>query len=297
MDEFESDTRGGSESEQMLRSSLFQSHGMVDATFFEILWMKTNQRNHHNTTTKLNHSAANTTTAARSTKLHSTTNQRKRQAAAAAAGPGPAAGHSNGHHLELPVLLPDTVIFESGKAIAWYFSALRKGNFGCINKRYSHRLTASEILRRFCRTRDNKLQTSWMSTRRLECVAVFVQSNGPGVHYLTEQQLHEFLVSDASTSHLSDGILQRFMVPSGECNEMVRVNWNRMMCVMERRINDFPLHDSKISLSERVNTFEVAGAQAESRLLRSNNGPGRLISIACDRIAQHLGDIQFSVSE
>ncbi len=53
-----------------------------------------------------------------------------------------------------------------------------------------------------------------------------------------------------------DGILQKFIEPKGEHNNMIKVIWSPSMCLFERRQNKNSIFDKKLNMYERVLTYE-----------------------------------------
>jgi hypothetical protein len=151
----------------------------------------------------------------------------------------------DGQRLMLELELPDSVVFHSGKPAAWYFSAHRPAQRGRINMRYPRNLTKAAILERFASARNNRLTTPWLSERPLDVVAQFLSDKAPRAAFLNRAELERVLDGQADALPSDSGVLVRFMAPRTEQNEVIRVEWTRSFCVLERRINPFLIHDTR----------------------------------------------------
>lgn len=210
----------------------------------------------------------------------------------------PERGHGKGPHLRLEgVALPDTVLVSSGKPTAWLFSSEREGREGAVLTRYPKNLNKLAIMERMCSARSNQLRTPWLGKRKLDIVACFLSTEAPEVVYFDTKRLERFLDGRPEYGSLQNGVLQRFMVPKGEFNEVIRCVWTPSACVAERRTNPRQLHDTRAPMHDRATTFEVNDAMTYLSLEQHVIAPGALtarLERACRRIAMHLADLRLS---
>merc|ERR1719181_1917717 len=87
-----------------------------------------------------------------------------------------------------------------------------------------------------------------------------------------------------------DGILQKFVEPKGDQNNMIRVLWSPKVCLLERRVNKRRLSDTKLDVYERAVTFEGSDFLSEVTPVR---GPSMVMQVhdVADTIVQHVAAV------
>jgi len=148
------------------------------------------------------------------------------------------------------VFVPDTVIFEFSQPKTWYFTARKTGT---VKRKNRHNLTPERILEVFLKRRP-------MGSDIVACYLSTSEEGSTKIEYLDEAGLRTFLLTQ---NQIPDGILQRFVMPKGTNNSMIRSVWSPKVCLIERRINIRKLHDTQYDMYERAATFE--GAEVNSR--------------------------------
>ncbi|ETV81351.1 hypothetical protein, variant 2 [Aphanomyces astaci] len=91
---------------------------------------------------------------------------------------------------------------------------------------------------------------------------------------------------------IHNGVLQRFVVPKGSCNSMIRAIWTPKMCLLERKTNARRLHDLRYGLYERAVTFDGADAYSNPDPVRGSILPGD-IQYLCEQIVDHVMEVSF----
>jgi hypothetical protein len=142
--------------------------------------------------------------------------------------------------------IPDTVIFKYGQVTNWYFTA----SDGRIKRKNKHNLFNARVEESF-----NKNILGY------DVVASFIsipldkdnQSSQATVEFLDRSDLNDFLYSSKKEKN---GILQRFVEPKSNKNEIIRAIWSPKLCLVERAENKHLLHDRRYGLYERCVTVE-----------------------------------------
>eukprot|EP00736_Rhodelphis_marinus_P005346 Rmarinus@m.11288 len=186
------------------------------------------------------------------------------------------------------IRIPDTVIYQDGKAVEWYFTA----KDGQIKKKHSMNVTPENIWLRFCidmRAHEKKAYQSSL------IIAVFYHTcmdapddMGVTSQYMDKQGLNDFLMSVEDTGW--DGALQMFVSPLGRKNDTIKVAWTPQVCVIERRVNHRTLDDRRCPPSVRCTTYDGSSNNVDTHavvgVLLSN-----LLGRCTEGIVRHVRNI------
>ncbi|CAM9289274.1 unnamed protein product, partial [Ectocarpus fasciculatus] len=189
------------------------------------------------------------------------------------------------------VNIPDTIIYKYGQPIVWYFTSASTGK---VKKKNKSNLISGKVEDTFTRNISG-----------YDVIATFVSADQDGslkdedstvgtsnrkIEFLDRQGFHDFLYNRFDQSN---GILQKFVEPKGNKNEMIRAIWSPKVCLLERSINKIYLHDTGYGLYERCITYEGPEAYSTSVPLRGPVLAGHTQKVT-EAIAQHISEVTFS---
>lgn len=189
------------------------------------------------------------------------------------------------------VNVPDTIVYKYGQPIVWYFTSSSSGK---VKKKNKSNLISGKIEDAFTRNASG-----------YDVIATFVSAHGGGqtleeeagvgasnkkIEFLDRHGFHDFLYNRFDQSN---GILQKFVEPKGNKNEMVRAIWSPKVCLLERAVNKIYLHDTGYGLYERCITYEGPEAYSSSVPLRGPVLAGHVQKLT-ETIAQHISEVTFS---
>ena len=89
----------------------------------------------------------------------------------------------------------------------------------------------------------------------------------------------------------SNGIVQRFVLPKGGKNTVIKAAWSPSMCLVERRVNVHGVTDKRVPMGDRLVTFEGPEHLSESMPLAPAALLGRKIQFLCNSVAQHVLEV------
>lgn len=180
--------------------------------------------------------------------------------------------------------IPDTVIFNFGQPIAWYFTASN----GKIKKKSKQNLVLAKMEQSFLK-----------HVLGYDVVASFTSSpsepdeNGniipSTVEYLDQRTFNTFLYDRSKNVN---GILQRFIEPKSTRNETVRSVWSPKVCLLERFENIHQLHDQRYGLYERCLTYEGPEYYSVTTPIRGTVLASQLQKI-CEAVVSHISEVTF----
>lgn len=196
----------------------------------------------------------------------------------------------------LALRIPDTVIFRYSAPSVWYFTSVD----GTIKRKTKAKVNGDHIFEDFVK------RTS--SSGIVACYVYSIHANNePGpepspdsneqdssagtrttIEYLTRDELWHLLFNRQKVR--PDGILQKFVEPKGDHNNMIRVLWSPKVCLLERRVNNRRLSDTKFDVYERAVTFEGSDFLSEVTPVR---GPAMVMQVhdIADAIVQHIAAV------
>jgi hypothetical protein len=182
--------------------------------------------------------------------------------------------------------IPDTVVFKYGQPTQWYFTATdgrikRKNRQNLINARieeaFSKYILGYDVVATFISlTTDKNPETG--------------KSQPSTVQFLDKAALNEFLYSSKKDC---SGILQRFIDPKGNKNELIRGIWSPKICLLERTENIHFLHDLRFGLYERCITCEGPDYYSISTPLRGPVLAGQIQKI-CESVVSHIAEVTYN---
>eukprot|EP00929_Paragymnodinium_shiwhaense_P061642 TRINITY_DN30808_c0_g1_i1.p1 TRINITY_DN30808_c0_g1~~TRINITY_DN30808_c0_g1_i1.p1 ORF type:complete len:866 (-),score=175.97 TRINITY_DN30808_c0_g1_i1:161-2758(-) len=193
----------------------------------------------------------------------------------------------------LSVRIPDTVIFKYEAPLAWYFTSVD----GHIKRKTKAKLTKEHIMQEFLKKPSaSGIVACFVSTQASqasgECDSVAKEQMPPlrtVFEYLDKDGLNSFLF-ERRLQPKPDGILQKFIEPQGESNNMVRALWSPKVCLLERRVNRLRLSDTRYDVYERAVTFEGPEFHSELAPVR---GPSMMMQVnkIADSIVEHCSSV------
>ncbi len=89
----------------------------------------------------------------------------------------------------------------------------------------------------------------------------------------------------------SNGIVQRFLLPKGGKNAVIKAAWSPSMCLVERRVNVHGVTDKRVPMGDRLVTFEGPEHLSESMPLAPAALLGRKVQFLCNSVAQHVLEV------
>eukprot|EP00906_Rhabdomonas_costata_P015025 RCo021550 len=142
---------------------------------------------------------------------------------------------------QLKFKIPDTIVMFNQPTI-WYTWSDTQNE---IRKRSGKELERSTILSRFCRRKEEDC----------DIVASFVShrlDEEDTVEFFDERGLTEFLMRRTN----QQGLLQKFVIPKGDHNEMIQAIWSPRLCMVNKRVNRHFLSDKNRPGNDRCITYE-----------------------------------------
>ena len=223
----------------------------------------------------------------------------------------------------VPLRIPDTVVFQYGQPLHWYFTSKRGGKDGktiTILRKRKQNVTIEKIEELFLQkssTRgvlgDHDVVAYFIASA--DCTSRFrrhqssndcnddddeddddgndddsdVNNTTCDIEYFDREGLKAFLAHGRKNQ---TGILQRFMQPAGggTHNELIQAIWTPNLCLMERRRTKPSLHDTRFGLYERTVTFEGPGVHSTSKPIRGAV-LGNKIKHLCNEMVRHVSDV------
>lgn len=195
----------------------------------------------------------------------------------------------------LSIRIPDTVIYRYNAPSVWYFTSVD----GTIKRKTKAKLNSDHIMFEFTkRPSPSGIVAYFVSTtpdgdknaagQTVEAPYDSSVSTKTTVEYMDAPALKHFLTSRQRTRE--DGILQRFMEPKSDCNNMLRAMWSPKVCVLERRINRLKISDKRYDMYERAVTFEGPDFHSEMTPVRGPALVSKVHEIA-ESIVQHVAAV------
>lgn len=191
----------------------------------------------------------------------------------------------------LALRIPDTVIFRYSAPAVWYFTSVD----GTIKRKTKAKVNANHIFEDYMkRPSDSGIIASYVySVRDTEADPEEDEEHATAgtrttIEYLNRDELWHLLFNRQKVR--PDGILQKFVEPKGGHNNMIRVLWSPKVCLLERRVNNKKLSDTKYDVYERAVTFEGSDFLSEVTPVR---GPSMVMQVheIADAITQHIAAV------
>mmetsp|Transcript_29919 Transcript_29919/g.54485 ORF Transcript_29919/g.54485 Transcript_29919/m.54485 type:complete len:790 (-) Transcript_29919:54-2423(-) len=190
----------------------------------------------------------------------------------------------------LTLRIPDTVIYRYNAPSTWYFTALD----GTIKRKTKAKVTREHIADEFLK-KENPSGIIAYYVSNTAAAAEEDAADGRAqsatkavIEYFDRAGLLDFLFH--SQKARADGILQRFIEPREDSNNMLRAIWSPKVCMVERRVNRLRVSDTKYDMYERAVTFEGPTYYSEIKPLRGATLATKAQDVA-DMIVQHVAAV------
>jgi len=184
------------------------------------------------------------------------------------------------------VKLPDTLIINKKVVTEWLYSDPKKEDLMVSRKRGPGGWRAEEVLKALSSPKDgpNKVVAQYWYRQSNSTLdeRTGKKSKAITMEYLTRETLEELLVKREAT-----GILQRYVAPKGEKNEVIRVVWTPGVVLMERRQNRHNHTDRLVNLYDRFATYDGKPHNCRSHEVRAQPTIDTLNDM-CEVIRRHV---------
>ncbi|KAF0688245.1 Aste57867_20115 [Aphanomyces stellatus] len=174
------------------------------------------------------------------------------------------------------LLIPDTIVYKFTQPAFWYFTS----KSGKVKKKAKGSLANVQIEREFCRK---------LCGVDIVAYYIYMLNDVPTIEYFNVEGLKDFLYT---RQKIHNGVLQRFIVPKGSANSLIRAIWTPKMCLLERKTNVRRLHDLRYGIYERAVTFDGADAYSNPDPVRGSILPGD-IQYLCEQVVDHVMEVSF----
>jgi len=188
----------------------------------------------------------------------------------------------------LPIFIPDTVLFRPGTPVAWYFS----DSEGVMKRKLEANLTIPNIMETFLKKKSKYGIVAYyiyLSDTIKEDNNDPEQSDQTIIEYYDEPAFRKLL---SNPHQLKKGILQRFIDPQGDKNSLIQCIWTKRICMFNRRTNFRLLKDNNANIYEKFVTFEGPPHMSEASALKGTALPVKLKQ-ALDFIVSHISTATF----
>eukprot|EP00668_Euglena_longa_P032515 GGOE01041871.1.p1 GENE.GGOE01041871.1~~GGOE01041871.1.p1 ORF type:complete len:874 (-),score=207.87 GGOE01041871.1:549-3143(-) len=173
--------------------------------------------------------------------------------------------------------LPDEAsVEEEGEQIVKRRNGCHKENCisGEVREKAGKHLEKSNIIQSFVKMQTNPV---------CDIIASFYQRDSDGlcsVEFMNAEELDTFLNSQHT------GILQSFVMPRTDFNDMIQVVWSPKVCHVSRRTNRHKLYEKGPTRYEKALTYEGWSAHSEEDKI----GPAAQAKVkkVCQKVVEHL---------
>lgn len=192
----------------------------------------------------------------------------------------------------LALQIPDTVIFKFGAPSVWFFTSVD----GTIKRKTKAKVNSETIFEDFtkkgsssgivgCYVYNASPETDTPADPSEKDAHVGPRTT---MEYLTRDDLWHVMFNRQRSR--PDGILQKFVEPKEDRNNMIRVMWSPKVCLLERRVNNKRLSDTKFDVYERAVTFEGSDFLSTVTPVRGRGIVMQVHDVA-DDIVQHIAAV------
>lgn len=149
------------------------------------------------------------------------------------------------------MLIPDTVIYKYCIPAYWYFT----GADGRLKRKNKASIVSKKIYAEFVRgaKHHDDIVACHISEGQRASSDADSSAQETRIRYFDARSLHNFLFLEEKPD---DGCLQKFVRPKGLNNLMIQAAWSPQMCLLERRVNFYPMLSGRVPLQERCATYE-----------------------------------------
>lgn len=182
------------------------------------------------------------------------------------------------------IMLPDTVILQDGVPIIWLFHSSKTGQ---IMKKNRDNLNSHTILLEF--TKNRKLVNKKGCETVIGVLYSSAITNGKEsitVEYLTFSGIKHLFNTGGKPRKC---ILQKYIEPRGDNEEVIRAIWSPTICCIDKRRNINRIYNPRLNIYQRLTTYE--GARSISELVLVKGPLSRAIERSCDSIASHIKSV------
>jgi hypothetical protein len=162
-----------------------------------------------------------------------------------------------------PINIPDTILMTRGEFYSWYFmqgknivsKKLENVKIEKICQKFSKGKKPNDVVCQYIRPTDN-------SNREYE------------FRYFLQSEFRQFL----NEAHLNnwDGIIQQWIDPAGEYNNIIKVVWSEHIVLMESGVCKRKYCDDKFTIYERCSNFPCDNIHADSYPVRGDIVPSAI---------------------
>lgn len=176
-------------------------------------------------------------------------------------------------------------MYRSNKPFAWFFTSRGGG----IKRKKPSSISNDAIRDAFTRKQRRRGGNKVRSTCEIVAQFLWTEAAEDGeplttFEYLTAESLASFLRHRVKP----DGsVLQRFVLPRGEHNTVIRADWSPQLFMLEKRSNVSRLADRSLDMYQRAVTFEGAAHNSVASAIRQASTSARLRQ-SCESIAEHI---------
>ncbi|KAL9642729.1 hypothetical protein ABK040_009807 [Willaertia magna] len=172
-----------------------------------------------------------------------------------------------GTRQSLAIQIPDTICFrdESIKT-DWFFTSQKDGKF---YKKNTGNVTKEKIFEALTKQRkkknrspinENKTPHSNSSKCDIVAYACFEQmKHGKKTveyKYMDREELYNFIFNMMNKKDMKAGFLQKFVIPKGRNNHLIKVHWTNNVTLIEVGMNKFDLYDNSVNIQDRCTVVE-----------------------------------------
>eukprot|EP01006_Ploeotia_vitrea_P032638 TRINITY_DN64817_c0_g1_i1.p1 TRINITY_DN64817_c0_g1~~TRINITY_DN64817_c0_g1_i1.p1 ORF type:complete len:904 (+),score=85.40 TRINITY_DN64817_c0_g1_i1:89-2800(+) len=154
---------------------------------------------------------------------------------------------------KLKFKIPDTIVFYNFPIVWYYWSETSQE----IRKKGGKELERQHIRQAFCKHKE--------SPDVCDIVASFLshkQDEEDKIVFFNEAELAEFLEGKPT----QQGLLQKFILPRGNYNEMVQAIWSPGFTLVNKRVNRHKLNDRHCPRTQKAITYEGATHYTEEAM-------------------------------
>jgi len=192
----------------------------------------------------------------------------------------------------LALRIPETVIFRYNSPVLWYFTSVD----GTIKRKSKAKVTREHVRDHFFKNpKPSGIVAYYVSSQNTNGSSYHAGFGAePGaetqttIEYFDRAALEDFLFARQKRKEdCRDGILQKFVEPKEDQNNMIKALWSPKVCMLERRVNRLKISDPRYDIYERAVTFE--GDDCHS-VINPVRGPGMVkkVNDIADSIVQHV---------
>lgn len=189
--------------------------------------------------------------------------------------------------LSVALRIPDTVLYRFQAPVCWYFTSVD----GTIKRKTKGNLNNDRVYEEFVRkSSPSGIVAYYVRTKKPNILSDEPEGDKDDqqttIEYLDVEGLRDFLFNRQHGKE--DGILQKFVHPKGDNNNMIRVLWSPKICLVDRKVNKRNVNDSRFNMYERAVTFEGADFHSDVHPVRGSSLIQNLQGIA-ESLVNHVG--------